>query len=191
MRAVLPALLLCLSSSAAAAAGAGGSPPPPHVVVLLADDLGFGDCGFTGVSDVRTPHIDALLARGVRATRYYGQPVCSPSRAALHTGRLPLAYGLQTYVIDPAGVDYGLNLNETTLPQLLRDRAGYDTHAIGKASRARLRAAPARRRRCRRRLSRARSPLLVVCMCARARPAATAPPPPRTPPARARSGTWA
>ena len=102
------------------------------MVILLADDLGFGDCQFTGVSDILTPNIDALLARGLRLTRYYGQPVCSPSRAALHTGRLPLAYGLQTYVIDPAGVTYGLNLNETTLPSLLRDRAGYDTHAVGK-----------------------------------------------------------
>lgn len=104
----------------------------PHIVVILADDLGWGDLQFTGVSDIRTPAIDALLAGGMRLTRYYTQPVCSPSRAALHTGRYPLAYGLQTYVIDPAGVDYGLNLNETTLPELLRDRGGYDTHAIGK-----------------------------------------------------------
>ena len=107
-------------------------PAKPHVILLVADDLGFGDCEFTGMSDVRTPAINALLARGTRLSHYYGQPVCSPSRAALHTGRLPLAYGLQTYVIDPAGVDYGLNINETTLPQLLRDRGGYDTHAIGK-----------------------------------------------------------
>ena len=80
---------------------------------------------------MRTPHIDALHAKGLRLTHYYGQPVCSPSRAAIHTGRLPLSYGLQTYVIDPEGVDYGLDLNETTLPQLLRDKGGYDTHAIG------------------------------------------------------------
>jgi arylsulfatase B len=104
----------------------------PDVVFIVADDLGFGDCSFTGVSDVRTPHIDALAQNGLRMTRYYGQPVCSPSRAAIHTGRLPLSYGLQTYVIDPTGVDYGLNLNETTLPQLLRDKGGYDTHAVGK-----------------------------------------------------------
>ena len=62
----------------------------------VADDLGWGDVSFTGASDVRTPHIDAIAARGVRLTRYYGQPVCTPSRAAIHTGRLPLAYGLQT-----------------------------------------------------------------------------------------------
>ena len=125
---------LTTSVDASTPAARSAAPPPvrPHVVILLADDLGWGDVGFTGVSDVRTPAIDALLARGARLSRYYGQPVCSPSRAALHTGRLPLALGLQTYVIDPPGVDYGLDLNETTLPQLLRDRAGYDTAAIGK-----------------------------------------------------------
>ena len=106
--------------------------PQPHIVFILADDLGFGDCSFTGVSNVRTPNIDALHDRGLRLTRYYGQPVCSPSRAAIHTGRLPLSLGLQTYVIDPAGVDYGLDLNETTLPELLRDKGGYETHAVGK-----------------------------------------------------------
>jgi len=127
MRACVSFSLLCAVVSAAVA-----PPAKPHVILLVADDLGFGDCEFTGMSDVRTPAINALLARGTRLSHYYGQPVCSPSRAALHTGRLPLAYGLQTYVIDPAGVDYGLNLNETTLPQLLRDRGGYDTHAIGK-----------------------------------------------------------
>ena len=79
---------------------------------VLADDLGFGDCGFTGLSDIHTPNIDAIVndEHGVRLSSYYGQPVCSPSRTAIHTGRLPLSYGLQTYVIDPAGVDYGAAL---------------------------------------------------------------------------------
>ena len=86
------------------------APIRPHVIFIVADDLGFGDLSLTGFSDVRTPHIDALHAQGLRMTRYYGQPVCSPSRAAIHTGRLPLSYGLQTYVIDPEGVDYGLEV---------------------------------------------------------------------------------
>jgi arylsulfatase A-like enzyme len=86
---------------------ANNRPSPPAV---LADDLGFGDCSFTGVSDVHTPHIDAIANRGVRLSNYYGQPVCSPSRAVIHTGRMPLSYGLQTYVIDPDGVDYGEGL---------------------------------------------------------------------------------
>ena len=94
-------LLSCITPSLAEA---------PHIIFILADDLGFGDCGFTGVSDIHTPNIDSIVndPHGVRLSNYYGQPVCSPSRAAIQTGRLPLAYGLQTYVIDPAGVDYGL-----------------------------------------------------------------------------------
>ena len=115
------AFLLRIASAGVGGAGAGA---PPHVIFIVADDLGWADVSFTGFSDVRTPHIDALHAGGLRLTRYYGQPVCSPSRAAIHTGRLPLAMGLQTYVIDPEGVDYGLDLNETTLPQLLRDKGG-------------------------------------------------------------------
>jgi len=102
----------------------------PNVIFIVADDLGYADCSFTGLSNVNTPNIDALLTKGLRMTRYYGQPVCTPSRAAIHTGRYPLAYGLQTYVI-PAGAPYGLNLNETTLPELLRN-GGFDTHATGK-----------------------------------------------------------
>jgi arylsulfatase A-like enzyme len=121
-----------LALAAALAAASAAAAPPPNFVLIVADDLGYADVGCMGASDVRTPRIDALHARGRRLEHYYGQPVCSPSRAALHTGRLPLAYGLQTYVIDPTGVDYGLDLNETTLPQLLRDRAGYATHAVGK-----------------------------------------------------------
>lgn len=104
---------------------------PLNYVIIVADDLGWSDCGFTGMSNVKTPNIDALFSKGLRLTRYYGQPVCTPSRAALHTGRYPLAYGLQTYVIPP-GAPYGLNTNETTLPEILRDFGGYDTHATGK-----------------------------------------------------------
>ena len=119
---------LCLATLALASAASG----PPNILLVLADDLGFGDCGFTGMSDVRTPNIDALANDGLRMTRYYGQPVCSPSRAALQTGRYPMSYGLQTYVIDPAGVDYGLNLNETTVASILRQKKSYSTHAVGK-----------------------------------------------------------
>ena len=124
-------LALLASGGVRAASAAGASSPPPNILFILADDLGWHDVGFSG-SGISTPNIDALLSSGLRLSRYYGQPVCSPSRAAIMTGRYPIAYGLQTYVIDPGGVDYGLNLNETTLPQLLRDKGGYTTAAVGK-----------------------------------------------------------
>ena len=125
----LAALQLLLAALAPAPALA----KAPHIVMIVVDDWGSADASFIGNTNVRTPHIDALYASGMRLSRLYGQPVCSPSRAAIHTGRLPLAYGLSSYVIDPDGVNYGLNLNETTLPQLLRDRGGYSTHHVGKA----------------------------------------------------------
>lgn len=65
-----------------------GSPPAgrPHLVVVLADDLGWHDVGWHG-SEIRTPHLDALGAGGVRLERYYTQPLCTPSRSQLLTGR--------------------------------------------------------------------------------------------------------
>ena len=91
MAPLLSSVLVSLLLSAALAAA-------PNVIFIVADDLGWGDLSLTGLSNVHTPHIDALLETGLRLTRYYGQPVCSPSRAAIHTGRLPLALGLQTCV---------------------------------------------------------------------------------------------
>lgn len=66
-------------------AGAGTS-RPPHLVFVLADDLGWNDVGFHG-SIVRTPHLDALAAGGVLLDNYYTQPLCTPSRSQLLTGR--------------------------------------------------------------------------------------------------------
>jgi arylsulfatase A-like enzyme len=104
---------------------------PPHVLLIVADDLGWDDLGFAG-SNISTPNINRIASEGVRLTQLYGQPVCTPSRAAIMTGRYPIAYGLQSYVIDPPGVDYGLPLNETLLPQLLKEAANYSTYAVGK-----------------------------------------------------------
>ena len=98
-------------------------------MVILADDLGNADLGYRG-SDIKTPNLDKLATGGVRLESFYGMPVCTPSRAALMTGRYPMRYGLQTLVIFPSHT-YGLATDERTLPQALKE-AGYDTAMVGK-----------------------------------------------------------
>ncbi len=101
----------------------------PNIVYVVADDLGWKDVGYHG-SDIATPQIDRLAATGTRLEQFYAQPMCTPTRAALLTGRYPFRYGLQTLVI-PSGHTYGLPTDEWLLPQALKD-AGYDTAIVGK-----------------------------------------------------------
>jgi arylsulfatase A-like enzyme len=101
----------------------------PNIVFIMADDLGNADLGYRG-SDIKTPSIDKLATEGVRMESFYGQQVCTPSRAALMTGRYPMRHGLQTLVIFPSHT-YGLPTDERTLPQALHD-AGYQTYMVGK-----------------------------------------------------------
>ena len=95
----------------------------------MADDLGWKDVGYHG-SDIKTPNIDRLAENGARLEQFYAQPMCTPTRAALMTGRYPFRYGLQTLVI-PSGYTYGLRTDEWLLPQALKE-AGYETAIIGK-----------------------------------------------------------
>jgi len=111
------------------ATGAQAGPPRPHVLVILADDLGYADVGFHG-SPIKTPHLDRLAAAGARLEQFYVQPVCTPTRAALMTGRYPMRHGLQVGVIRP-WAQYGLPLEERTLPQALKE-VGYTTAICGK-----------------------------------------------------------
>src|SRR5262245_2858581 len=70
-------------------------PSRPNVLLILADDLGYGDLSCYGAADLKTPNIDALVASGVRFDRFYANsPVCSPTRAALLTGRYPDLVGV-------------------------------------------------------------------------------------------------
>ena len=103
--------------------------PKPNIVFIMADDLGNADLGYRG-GEMKTPNIDQLAKEGVRLESFYGEPVCTPSRAALMTGRYPMRYGLQTLVIFPSHT-YGLPTDERTLPQALKD-AGYRTLLTGK-----------------------------------------------------------
>ena len=101
----------------------------PNIVFIMADDLGNADLGYRG-GEIKTPNIDKLANEGVRLESFYGEPVCTPSRAALMTGRYPMRYGLQTLVIFPSHT-YGLPTDERTLPQALKE-AGYKTLMVGK-----------------------------------------------------------
>ena len=101
----------------------------PNFVYIVADDLGWKDVGYHG-SDIKTPNIDRLAQTGARLEQFYAQPMCTPTRAALMTGRYPFRYGLQTVVIPSSGT-YGLATDEWLLPQALKE-AGYETAIIGK-----------------------------------------------------------
>lgn len=101
----------------------------PNIVYLLVDDLGWSDCGFMGCQDIHTPHIDALAGQGAILKSFYVQPVCSPTRACLMTGRYATHTGVYTIVRPNAA--WGLPLNERTLPQALCE-AGYATAICGK-----------------------------------------------------------
>ncbi len=128
-----PLAALALALPAVATPARGQTAPPharkPNIVYIVADDLGWKDVGFHG-SDIRTPHIDALAQGGARLEQFYAQPMCTPTRAALMTGRYPLRYGLQTAVIASAHT-YGLPTDEWLLPQALKE-AGYTTAIVGK-----------------------------------------------------------
>ncbi len=100
--------------------------------MIISDDQGSVDAGCYGAKDVLTPTLDALAARGVRFTQFYsGAPVCSPSRAALLTGRYPLRCGVPSNAASQAGGKEGLPADEVTMADMFK-AAGYATGLVGK-----------------------------------------------------------
>eukprot|EP00057_Strongylocentrotus_purpuratus_P024403 XP_011678877.1 PREDICTED: uncharacterized protein LOC763377 [Strongylocentrotus purpuratus] len=101
----------------------------PNIVFILIDDLGYNDVGYHG-SEIYTPNIDKLAREGVRLENYYVQPICTPTRSQLLSGRYQIHTGLQHSYIRPAQ-PLCLPTNLPTFADKLRE-AGYATHAVGK-----------------------------------------------------------
>jgi len=121
IRAIFCLLVLAPASVLLAAAAA----PRPHIVLVMADDMGWGQTSYNGHPFLKTPHLDAMAAAGLRFDRFYsGGATCSPTRASVLTGRTPDRGGVQEH-------GYALRLQEKTVPRALR-AAGYATGHFGK-----------------------------------------------------------
>ncbi len=110
------------------------TPSKPNIVVIFCDDLGYGDLGCFGHPTIRTPNLDRMAAEGMKFTQFYSAaPVCTPSRAALMTGRLPIRNGMcsdRRRVLFPNSGG-GIPAEEVTLAEGLKT-AGYATACVGK-----------------------------------------------------------
>ena len=104
----------------------------PNIIILLADDLGYGDLGFSGHPTSFTPNLDILAASSLYLTNFYvASPVCSPSRASLLTGKYPVSTGIWPKVVQANSIG-GLDPStQTTLASRL-SKVGYRTGHVGK-----------------------------------------------------------
>ena len=105
----------------------------PNILIILVDDLGYGDLSSYGAKDLKSPHLDALMADGMRFDSFYANcPVCSPTRAALLSGTYPDIAGVPGVIRTHPQHNWGwLSQDVTLLPNVLKD-AGYHTSIIGK-----------------------------------------------------------
>src|SRR5690348_16016727 len=103
--------------------------PRPHNVILLFHDMGWDQVGFNGSKEVPTPNIDAIAGEGVKLTQFYVQPVCSPSRSCIMTGRYAWKTGMERRPSTES--KQGMLRDERTIAEALRS-AGYATWMVGK-----------------------------------------------------------
>jgi arylsulfatase A-like enzyme len=128
---VFVAIVLLFGLPVSAAGQAPSRSDRPNVVLIITDDVGYGDFGAYGVTDIRTPNVDRLAREGVKLTDFYAAPVCTPTRASLITGRYQQRVGLETALPSAGPRDRGLLPTGRSLPQLLK-KNGYATGLIGK-----------------------------------------------------------
>jgi len=129
MKRILVLLVAALLSASLHAADAPKPADRPNILFIVADDMGYGDCGAHGCRDIPTPNLDVLAVGGVRFTNgYVTGAVCSPSRAALMTGRHQLRDGVPDWIHPGAR---GLNTDVPTVAEYLK-KTGYRTAAVGK-----------------------------------------------------------
>lgn len=105
-------------------------PEQPNIIVMMADDMGYGDLSTYGHPNIVTPNLDAMATEGIKLTSFYaGQAVCTPSRAALMTGRYAIRSGMQQVLMPDS--DRGLPQSEFTMAEMLKSQ-GYQTAMVGK-----------------------------------------------------------
>ena len=127
---ILALVLLCVISATIHPLAAASK---PNIVLILVDDLGYGDLACYGASEMRTPHLDGLMAAGMRFDQFYANcTVCSPTRASLMTGRYPDVAGVPGVIRQWPSDSWGfLDPAAPTLPGMLR-KGGYHTSMVGK-----------------------------------------------------------
>lgn len=129
---ILAALLLAVSDLFAQSAVSGQIREKPNVILIYTDDQGSLDLNIYGATDLHTPNMDALARKGVRFTQFYAAaPVCSPSRAALMTGRYPQRAGLATNASSAKGGKSEMPGTQLTMAEMF-GQAGYATGHVGK-----------------------------------------------------------
>ena len=123
---ILAIVFLALLGSGLGAPSATAQDQAPNIIFIMSDDQGWGDVGFNGHPDLKTPHLDAMAANGIKFDRFYAaSPLCSPTRASCLTGRVPLRTGIL------AAHTAGMRVGEITIAEALQDQ-GYKTGFFGK-----------------------------------------------------------